>query len=334
MAVKFRDYYEVLKVPRTATAEEIKHAYRRLVKKHHPDLHPEKDKLKETELIKEVNEAYSVLGDKENRAKYDRLGENWKDGQEFRPPPDSDFRRGPSGGGGGQAFRGGAEGFSDFFSQFFAGEGRGPQAQEWDAPASSLDVEVVLDLPLEDAMRGGEKAFSIDVSALCDACGGTGRSGRGFCAACGGAGETRQRRDVKVRLPANLREGSRIRVKAKGHERGGRAGDLYLRARLLPDPRFRIVDSDLETTVRVMPWTAALGGEAEVPTLEGPVRVKVPAGTTAGKTLRLAGRGLGKPGGGRGDLRARVEIDLPASLSDRAKALMKQLEEDARGPAS
>lgn len=136
---------------------------------------------------------------------------------------------------------------------------------------------------------------------------------------------------MRVRLPANLRDGVRIRLKGKGHQRGGHTGDLYLRVRLLPDPRFRVLDGDLETTLRVMPWTAALGGEAEVPTLEGAVRLKIPAGTTAGKTLRLAGRGLGKASGGRGDLRVRVEIDVPGSWSDRAKELMKQLAEESHG---
>ena len=339
MALKFKDYYEVLKVARGASADEIKKAYRKLVKEHHPDLHPESQKAERTQRMQEVNEAYSVLGDPANRAKYDKFGENWKEGQEFRPPPDAGFREQDFGGGregfGGRASGGGAEAFSDFFSQFFgggAGGGRGPAGfEEPEAPAASLDIEAALDLPLEDAVRGGEKAFSLDVSGLCSACGGTGRRGRAFCPTCGGAGETTQRRDVRVRLPPNLHDGSRIRVKGKGRERGGRAGDLYLVARLRPDSRWRVSGSDLEAAVRVMPWTAALGGEAEVPTPEGAVRVKIPPGTRAGKTLRLSGRGLGRPGGGRGDLLARVELDLPASLSERAKALYKQLEEEARG---
>lgn len=323
MSVAFKDYYEELQVPRTASDEEIKQAYRRLVRQHHPDIHPEKDKAAQTQRLTKINEAYSVLSDKESRARYDRLGERWKEGEDVEPePPPEPGRAG--------GFRPeGAEAFSDFFYSFFGGAGNGDQeASSWEAPPSALDVEAEVELPLEEAVHGVEKSFSLEVTSACLDCGGTGRRGRSFCRVCGGAGEVRRRRQVRVRLPPNLREGSRIRIKGKGNERGGRVGDLFIRVRLAKDPRFRVAGSDLETSVRVMPWEAALGAEISVPTLEGPARVRLPAGTTAGKVLLLKGRGLGKSGGGRGDLRARVEIDIPARVTERARSLYKDLEKE------
>ena len=339
MAVQFRDYYEVLGVARGASDEEIKAAYRKLVRQHHPDLHPEKDKPAQTEKIKAINEAYSVLGDKDNRAKYDTFGENWKDGQRMDEEAAARYGARPGAGGDGARFRGftggegpGPEAFSDFFSQFFGGEGGG-RAEEWGGPAAAapLDIEAEVALPIADAVRGGERAFTVQASSLCPECGGTGRRGRGFCRTCGGAGETLARREVRVRLPGGRYDGARVRLRGQGNEAGGKRGDLFVRVRLAPDARFRVRGADVETAARVMAWTAALGGEVSVDTPEGPLRVKVPAGTTAGKTLRLAGRGLGKPGGGRGDLLARVELDIPERLSDAQRRLFEQLREASDG---
>ncbi len=320
MSVKFKDYYETLGVPRTVSDEEIKRAYRALVRRHHPDLHPEKDKAAQTERVKEINEAYSVLGDKENRAKYDRLG------SEPEPPPAGDAP--PHG------FRPeNAEAFSDFFYQFFGGAGAGEEAAPWEAPVSALDVEAEVELTLEEAAHGAEKSFTLRANGACLGCRGTGRAGRGFCRSCGGTGESGRRRQVRARLPSGLHEDSRIRLKGKGNESGGRSGDLYLRVKLAPHPGFRVDGSELETAVSVMPWEAALGGEVSVPTLEGPARVRLPAGTTTGKALLLKGRGLGKSGGGRGDLRARVRIDIPPHLSERARGLFAELAKEAHEPS-
>jgi len=325
--MKFKDYYETLQVPRDAAAEQIKRAYRRLAKEHHPDLHPEKDKAGQTKHFQAINEAYEVLGDRENRAKYDRLGENWKSGDEFAPPPgQSSESQGFSPG----SEAGGAAAFSDFFRSFFGGAGGARSGFQWESAQPSRDIEAVLDLSLQDAVRGGEKAFSLVAAGLCGACRGTGRRGKSFCPVCGGAGEVRERKDIRVRIPPQVRDGTRIRVKGKGSDGrpGEPSGDLYLRIGLRPDPRFTIQGSDLETIVKVMPWDAALGGEVDIQTLEGPVRVKIPKGSTAGKTLRLAGKGLGRKSGDRGDLLARIEIEMPRSLTPKAEALFKELREE------
>jgi len=328
--MKFKDYYETLQLPRDAAEERIKRAYRRLAKEHHPDLHPEKDRAKQTELFQAINEAYEVLGDKEKRAKYDQLGENWQGGEEFTPPPD--HSRDKTGFTPGPEARGEAA-FSDFFSSFFGGAGNARSGFQRESAQPRRDIEAVLELSLQDAVRGGEKAFSLTAVGLCPACRGTGRKEKSFCPVCGGAGETQTRRDVRVRIPPYVRDGTRIRVKGKGSDGGPGepAGDLYLRIGLKVDPRFTIHGSDLETVVKVLPWEAALGGEVDIQTLEGPVRVKIPKGSAAGKTLRLAEKGLGRKSGGRGDLLARIKIEMPPSLTPRAESLFKELREELDG---
>jgi len=329
MAAKFRDYYEVLGVPRTATEEAIKLAYRKLARKHHPDLHPEKEKDLHTVKMQEVNEAYSVLASKENRAKYDQFGEHWKDGPPPPPPPRSsasrpsysqeDFASAP-----GQD----SEAFSDFFRNMFR-QGQGAEGPAEDLSASELDVEAALDLSLKDAIHGVEKTFSLLTTGLCQNCRGTGRVKGGFCPVCGGIGEIRKPRDIKTRIPAGLVEGSRIRLKGQGNEGPHGRGDLYLVIHLIPDARYTIDGKNLETTLRVMPWQAALGSQASVDTLDGPVRIKLAKGTHTGKRLRLAGKGLGKTGD-RGDFFIRIEIDIPDTLSPKAEALFQQLEDETR----
>ncbi len=306
-----KDYYEILGVPRTASDEEIKQAYRVLARRNHPDLHPEKEKELHTRRMQEVNEAYTVLGSKENRAKYDQLGSDWEKG-----PPPRDARAESPGG----------EAFSDFFRNMFRGGAERAQPEE--QSPSELDIEATLDLTLEEAVRGVEKSFSLMAAGLCQNCRGTGRKGASFCPVCGGVGEVRRRREVTAKIPPGLLPGARIRLKGKGNEGPGARGDLYLTIRLQPHPDFKVDGANLETPVRAMPWQAALGSTVSVSTPEGPVRLRLPKGARAGTRLRMAGKGLGKPGE-RGDLFARVEIDLPESLSPKAEALFKQLEEES-----
>lgn len=314
MAPKFKDYYEVLGVPRTASEQEIKKAYHRLAREHHPDLHLEKEKDIHTQRMQQVNEAYSVLSSKENRAKYDQLGEHWKEGP---PPPYERSAGGPTGPT--------DEAFSDFFRNVFR------QSAEQGEPStvfpSELDVEAVLDLSLEDAVRGVEKSFSLMTTGLCQNCRGTGRKGTTFCPVCGGVGEVRRQREVKTKIPPGLYEGSRIRLKGQGNEGPHGRGDLYLHIRLIPDSNFKVDGMDLETVVRVMPWQAALGSNVGVKTLDGSLQMRLPKGTHTGTRLRLGGKGLGKTGE-RGDLFVRIEIDIPSSLSPKAEALFKRLEEE------
>jgi curved DNA-binding protein len=328
MASNFRDYYAVLGLTRNATDDEIKSAYRKLAREHHPDLHQGKEKETHHRRMQEVNEAYSVLSSKEDRAKYDQFGEHWKNGP---PPPQPDAGFSSQSG---YASRSGAspmdeEAFSDFFRQAFGGGARAAQAEEMDP--SELDIEATLELSLEDAVRGAERTFSLTVSGLCSACRGTGRKGKVFCPVCGGVGEVRRAREVTTKLPAGLLDGSRIRLRGQGSEGAKGRGDLYLRIHLMPDPRFRMDGANLETDAGITPWRAALGGEMSVATLDGPVRVRVPKGARAGNVLRLAGKGLGKPNE-RGDLFVRLRIDNPPVITPEMEALFKQLEEksDAR----
>ncbi len=322
MAMEFKDYYAALGVSKTASAEEVKKAYRRLAREHHPDLHPEKDKVKAAEKFKAVNEAYEVLSDPEKRAKYDQLGPDWNAGPEQAPPrrqsraaPDFD------------AEAGGFEGFSDFFEGLYGNAGRASAR----GPRRGQDVEAEMPLSLEDAVRGGEKTLTLMVPALCPSCGGSGRRGRGFCADCGGVGELSREKTITARLPQAVRDGMKLRLRGQGASSpGGEPGDLFLRIRLLAHPSFKVAGSDLETIATVMPWTAALGGEAAVPSLEGPVRIKIPPGTRSGRVFRVAGKGLGKDGGGRGDLLAAVRIDLPEKMDARMEKLYRELGEAAQ----
>ena len=297
MPAGYKDYYAILGVKKDAGADEIKQAYRKLARQHHPDLHLEKDKAAQAEKFKEINEAYEVLSDPAKKATYDQVGE--------APPPP------PGGGGPGRRRTVSPEefaGFSDFFGDLF---GRGEAGRAQAAP-QELDAE--LPLSLEDAYKGGERRFSIPVPEVCPSCGGSGRKGRSFCPVCGGVGERQTTKQVTVRLPRHVREGTRLRV--PGHH-------LILTVRLLPHPRFRADGADLETTVSVPPWTAAVGGETSVPTLDGAVRVRVPPGTHSGRRLRIAGKGLG------GDLYADIRIDLPERMSPAVERLFKEMKEAA-----
>lgn len=315
MATKFRDYYEILGVSRTASDDEIKQAYRRLARQHHPDLHPEKEKDQHTRRMQEINEAYAVLSSKENRAKYDQLGANWQEGA---PPPP------PRSGASGQFTEQDLGGFSDFFRQMF--QQGDVQSDFGDFYPSELDIEAEFDLSLEEALHGVEKSITLMTTGLCTVCHGSGRVKNKICQVCGGVGEVRKPRDIRTNIPAGLTEGSRIRLKGQGNEGPRGRGDLYLRIHLIPDARFKVQGTNLELDLRIRPWQAVLGSEVSVGTLEGPLRVRVPKGTHTGKLLRLAGRGLGKAGA-RGDLYLRISIDIPDAPSPDAERLYKQLSE-------
>ncbi|MFZ5634737.1 MAG: DnaJ C-terminal domain-containing protein [Bacillota bacterium] len=320
MAVTYQDYYEILGVGRNATEKEIKAAYRKLARQWHPDLHTGKDKAMAEEKFKQINEAYEVLSDPEKRAKYDRLGSNWRAGQDFRPPPDmGDF----------QFYTGtGAGGFSDFFEILFGGGspfGRTARAARR-GPLRGQDVESELELTLEEAYRGGEKSLQLSTREVCPVCGGDGYNNNSFCNRCGGTGLTSETKTLSVKIPPGVRDGSRIRLKGQGGEglNGGPRGDLYLKVRLLPHPTYKVQGNDLETEVVLRPEQAVLGGQVTVPTLDGPVEMKVPAGIRAGKRLRLRNKGL-PAHGGRGDQYVRVIIDIPGHLTAEEEQLYRQL---------
>ena len=295
--MEYKDYYKILGVAKTASEKEIKAAFRKLARKHHPDVNPGN---KEAEArFKEINEANEVLGDKEKRKRYDELGANWNafghEAPQGRPWP---------GGGVRVDFEdlGGAGGFSDFFRTFFSGGGGGFSGfgGEDEAFTRASDAEGDVDLTLAEVFRGTTREVSV-----------------------GGP-----RRRVEVKIPPGVRDGSRVRVAGEGgRAAGGRRGDLYLRVRVAPDPTFERKGDDLQTTLRAPLTAAVLGGEAQVPTLEGSVGIKIPAGTPAGQVFRLRGQGLPKLGapGDRGDLLATLAVELPRTLTARQRELFDEL---------
>lgn len=299
----YKDYYKTLGVAKGATAKEIKAAYRKLARKFHPDVNP--GNAKAEARFKEVNEAYEVLSDPEKRRRYDQLGANWNAVR----PEGRGAAAWPGGGGGVRVDfgdLGGSGGFSDFFKTFFGGGGFGGFSTEGgeDPFAGGTDVEGQIELTLPELLKGTTRGVSLD-----------------------GVG---QKRRVDVKIPAGVRDGQRIRVAGEGGAGpGGKRGDLYLRVHVAPDPAFERKGDALQTTVRVPLTIAVLGGEAQVKTLEGPVGIKIPAGTQPGQTFRLRGHGLPRleAGGGRGDLLATLAVDLPKKLTPRQKELFEELRE-------
>ena len=328
MAVKFKDYYEVLGVPRAATTDEIRKAYRKLARENHPDVVPN-DKSAE-EKFKEINEAYEVLSDADKRSRYDRLGQNWKAGADFTPPPDwqeprGDFR------GFNDFFGAGSNGFSDFFESLFGGGGSSRFGSGFRMRGS--DVEAEIHLSLEEAHRGAARKITLQAAEPCPDCQGNGSKDGKPCPTCRGAGIVRRPKSLDVTIPAGVRDGSVIRLAGQGElgSQGAPAGDLLLHVRLEPHRLFEKVGSDdIEIELPVAPWEAALGAEVTVPTLEQPVVLTIPAGTQGGRRLRLRGQGLHKRGGGRGDLYGRIKIVVPTKMTSKEKDLFKELATESR----
>jgi curved DNA-binding protein len=301
--MKYADYYAALGVERGASADEIRKAYRRLAQKYHPDVSKEPGAEAK---FKEVAEAYQTLKDPEKRAAYDALGSR-PQGEEFRPPPDWTRQHGGAGAGAGPGqFSFDDADFADLFSRFGArgGARNGAMAGE--------DFEVPVEISIEDAFRGTTLSLSLSMPEY-DA------SGR----------VRRVPHTVRARVAPGAVDGQRLRLPAKGGKgfQGGRDGDLYLDITLKPHRLYRATGHDLYLDLPLAPWEAALGATVEIPTLSGPVSLKVPAGTGAAKKLRLAGRGLPKPRGGAGDLIAVVQIVVPAEMGERERELYQQLAE-------
>jgi curved DNA-binding protein len=308
MAVAFQDYYETLGVPRDASAEDIRRAYRKLARKYHPDVN--KDPGAE-DRFKQISEAYEVLRDDDKRARYDRLGANWKAGQDVSGAPG--FEQGfGAGTGASDGFRdmrvdfGGGD-FSDLFEGLFgrrgrqgwgpsAGGGAGAGANGFSMPGA--DHEAVLELTLEEAAAGGKRRISLENG-----------------------------RDFEVTIPRGARDGQRIRLAGQGSAGvgGGPSGDLFLRVRLRSHPRFRVDGRDLYVDLPVAPWEAALGAEVPVTTLSGSARVRVPAGSSSGRRLRLRGEGLPNANGPAGNLYAVLAIHVPKRLTKDERELFQQL---------
>jgi curved DNA-binding protein len=330
MAVKFKDYYEVLGVPRTATEDDIRKEYRKLARKHHPDVNPG-DKSAE-ERFKEINEAYEVLSDAEKRKRYDQLGANWKAGADFTPPGGGNGRVDFSGGFG-DIFggNGGASGFSDFFESMF-GRGRSTRGGAG-FRTSGQDIEAEIPLTLEEAHRGGTRSISLEVTEPCPECHGTGRKDGKVCPTCHGAGVISRPKSFDVTIPPGVRDGSVIRLAGQGEPsaNGASPGDLYLHVRIKPHRLFEVVgDLDVQIELPVAPWEAALGAKVTVPTLDGSVEMTIPPGTQGGARLRLRHQGLNKRGGGRGDEYVKIRIVIPPRLTAKEKELFEKLAAESR----
>ena len=317
MAANFRDYYATLAVARTATADEIKTAFRKLARQYHPDV--AKDKKEGETKFKEINEAYEVLGDPEKRKKYDQLGANW---DRPAPPPGYAYEA-ANAGSAGEEFHFEGTGFSDFFEQFFGagrgmgGFGAGPSARAAaTGPRHGRDVEGAILVTLEEVMNGSLRQISFQSTE-----------------SSSGAKKTES---FKVRIPKGALDGQVIRVPGKGETgaNGGEAGHLFLRVRLAADPDFRVLGADLYRDLALAPWEAVLGAAIRVRGLDGEFELKVPAGTADGRKLRLRGRGLAKPKSEeRGDLYVEIQIQIPKTLNPEEKILWEQLREKSHGPA-
>jgi DnaJ-class molecular chaperone len=340
MAAKSKDYYETLGVNRSASENEIKQAYRKLARTSHPDLNPG-DKASE-ERFKELQEANEVLSNAENRKKYDKYGDRWRYADQIEaaesansaagnPPPNWEgFRAGAGGNRGGFDFSGYDAGDFrgagyDVFEELFNRGGRGGQRRQ---PARGRDVEATLELALEDAHRGGRHTLQMQAADVCPTCGGSGISENNkICPTCGGAGQVLKPKTIEVNIPAGVRDGATLRLAGQGGAgaAGTPAGDLYLHIRLRPHPVFTVKGDDLETEIQITPWEAVLGANVQVPTIENPVEMKIPAGAQSGARLRLRNQGLNKRGGGRGDEYVRLVIAVPKSVSDEEKRLYEEL---------
>jgi curved DNA-binding protein len=304
MAVAFQDYYETLGVPRDASPEDIRRAYRRLARQNHPDVNKEPGA---EDRFKQISEAYEVLRDEEKRARYDRLGANWRAGDDVSGASGFGSAPGAQGGFGDVRVEFSEGNFSDFFEELFGRRGRRGPAAGWPDmgangfAARGADHEAVLELSLEEAAAGGKRKIS-----LADG------------------------RDFEVEIPAGVRDGQRIRLSGEGGAGGAGAGDLYLRVRLKPHPRFRVRGRDLYVDLPVAPWEAALGAEVPVETLSGSARVRVPAGSSCGRRLRLRGEGLPDRKGSAGDLYASVSVRVPKKLSKDERQLFERLAEASK----
>src|SRR5215475_13773154 len=328
MAVYFKDYYRILGVDRKADDKTIKSAYRRLARKHHPDVAKGKDAA---DRFKEISEAYEVLSDPEKRRRYDSLGPDW---QRYTQAP-------PGGPGGG--FRveygdlGGAGDFSDFFRTIFGdmtgrGGSRGEGVRLEDLfqgggrSARGADVQAGIEITLDEAFQGARKTFAMDLEEPCPTCHGSGHVKRQPCPTCGGSGAQAERRQVDVKIPAGVKSDQRVRVAGEGAGAAGARGDLYLSVTVAPHPFFERKGDDIHLTLPVTAPEAALGTSLDVPTLRGKVSMKIPPATSSGRTFRLPGYGMPRlKGGGYGDELVSVRIVMPADLTSDEKALYEKL---------
>src|SRR5262245_58717502 len=341
--MEYKDYYKILGVAKSASADDIKKAFRRLARKYHPDVNPG-NKSAEARF-KEINEAYEVLSDPEKRYKYDTLGPNWTEQFGFGATSPRTRTAPPSGTGAGRGAGNSPfdfedpTGFSDFFETLFgrrgsststAGGTRGGRTSVRDFGAQrGTDIEQPVEITLREAYAGTTRAYNIEVPERCATCNGTGRSGgRSTCAVCGGTGTVLRSRRIEAKIPVGADNGTRVSIAGEGNvgTSGGPRGDLILVVSVKPDPLFERKGDDLLVEVPVPLTAAVLGGEAPVPTPEGKrLLLTIPPETQNGQTFRLTGKGMPRPSGGSGNLIARVQVMLPRKLSPRERESFEEL---------
>jgi curved DNA-binding protein len=327
MAVEFKDYYQSLGVSKNASEEEIRKAFRKLARKYHPDV--AKNKAEAEEKFKEINEAYEVLSDPEKRKKYDTLGANWKGQQGFQPPPGwqgGTFRGARPDEG--FEFRFGGTGFSDFFEQFFGTGSRFGGASPFDEAdvrtetgggrrgrgfsQKGNDIEGDIMVTLDEALHGSIRPVSFQQTNA--------RTGK------------TETHTFRVKIPQGVHEDQLIRVSGKGEAGigGAAAGDLYLRVRFAKHPDFRVRGADLYYDLDLAPWEAVLGTTVQIPTLEGPISLRIAGGTGNRQQLRVRGRGLPTRSGERGDLYALISIEIPSEINAEERQLWEELARKSR----
>lgn len=299
--MKFKDYYETLGLTRTATADEIKQAYRKLARKFHPDV----SKVADAEAkFKELGEAYAVLKDPEKRAAYDQMGSQWKSGQDFQPPPgwDAGFEFS-----GRDSAQGAGVDSSEFFEALFGRQGRTSQRRSRSAKGQDHHAKVMIDLI--DAYNGAKRSITLRMPVQ-DADGHV----------------SLQERTLDVAIPKGIRAGQHLRLSGQGSPgfAGGAAGDLYLEVNFNPDPQFRVDGRDVFLDLPLSPWEAALGATVAAQTPEGTIQLTIPAGSATGRQLRLKGRGI--PGTPPGDLYAVLAIAIPPANTDAERDAYRAME--------
>ncbi len=347
--MQYKDYYEILGVKRGATASEIKSAYRKLARKYHPDV----NKTPEAEAkFKDINEAYEVLGDDAKRQRYDSLGANWQGGAEYTPPPGFEnfsfnFNQGA---GGGFNFNQGSGGFSDFFSSLFGdfmsgaqsgaygtqgnygnfnsfdfGQGRTAQKQQKPPKSEKLDVTKNLDVSIKDIFDDRPVTVKFSGMEKCTQC-----PPNGFCSHCGGTGYVNTSSSAKIKIPKNVVEGQKIKLKGKGRtDSYGRKGDMYLVVHI-KDKEYQVDGTTLTKEVEITPTEAVLGTNKDIETLHGKINIKIPKMVSSGQALRLKELGLPDKNGKLGDLKVKMKIVIPKDLTAKEIELYKKLA-DLRG---
>lgn len=341
--MEYKDYYEILGVKRSASDAEIKSAFRKLARKYHPDV----NKTKEAESkFKDINEAYEVLSDKQKRQRYDSLGANWQGGQSYTPPPGFE-NFGFGNGANYQSFNFDGQnmgGFSDFFSSLFGdlmGQGRASQSMNFggfdfggrqtqqrrsrasEQPAEKLDMTMTLNITARDVFEKKPVNVKYNIMERCTKCSGQG----GYCSNCGGTGIVSEPKSLKVKLPSDVSEGKKIRIKGEGQtDLYGRHGDLYLIIHF-KDSEYIIDGCDLTKEVEITPSEAVLGCKKDIETLHGKINIKIPERTSSGQALRLKNLGLPKRSGGYGNLNAKIKIIIPKDISSKQIELYKKIAE-------